>query len=294
MLTISETISLLLFFKEVRKINKKNSDNKINHNLSVHDKNELILKQENELVLKAQSGDKKAIEQLLNNYLMFIIKTSKKYQAIENIEDIIQEQSLGFLEALPKYNITGNRYFTHAVHYMKLNTTNYLNDHSCSIRIPWNKRRELEKINKFKTKFHKENERMPTEYEIENAVGLVGENINVNSIDVPLSWNGDDLFLSDILTDDDDNSIFREVSNEDNIKKELLTYIEPIEYEILKFMILSSNKIEDRFTVSSLLNNKYNTEVFTPTKVSKHFKSALLKLKNNETFILLLKEKNIL
>ena len=91
---------------------------------------------EKEIALKAKQGDKKSIDILVKSNLRFVIHIAKKYSSDNNIDDLVQQGSIGLLEAATRYNPEqNNRFITFAAYYVKKEIFNYL-DESKGIKIP--------------------------------------------------------------------------------------------------------------------------------------------------------------
>ena len=70
----------------------------------------LNAKEEKELAKRVASGDKSAVEKLVNSNLKLVICIARKFSASADcIMDIIQEGSLGLLNAAEKYNENFNK-----------------------------------------------------------------------------------------------------------------------------------------------------------------------------------------
>jgi RNA polymerase sporulation-specific sigma factor len=82
-----------------------------------------IMKEIETLVLKAKSGDKYSLEEVLNKFTPFIIKTARSiFISGMGMEDLIQEGYISVMKAVKSYDIYRNRSFIpYAVNAVKNN-----------------------------------------------------------------------------------------------------------------------------------------------------------------------------
>lgn len=77
----------------------------------------LTPEEEVNLIIKAQAGDGKARERLINSNLRFCISTAKYYQSCGlALEDLIQDAVYGFQKAINRFDVTkGFKFISYAV-----------------------------------------------------------------------------------------------------------------------------------------------------------------------------------
>jgi RNA polymerase primary sigma factor len=127
-------------------------------------KTELLTpEQEVELAIRIQNGDSKAVEELVNANLKFVISIAKEYQGQGlSLADLISEGNYGLIKAAERFDHTrGFRFISYAVYWIKQAIMQSLNDNSRSIRLPANIINKLYKIRKQIEKFENENGRNP-------------------------------------------------------------------------------------------------------------------------------------
>lgn len=98
----------------------------------------LSKEEELELILKAQFGDKTAIDKLIVSNLRFVITIAKKFitQGVE-LEDLIQEGNLGLITSIKKFDPKQNvKFLSYAIWWIKQSLFSYLNMNSRLIRLP--------------------------------------------------------------------------------------------------------------------------------------------------------------
>jgi RNA polymerase sigma factor (sigma-70 family) len=94
--------------------------------------------QETELGQLAKSGDRVAINRLVESNLRFAIQVSKQYQGMGlQLEDLIGFANIGLFEAAERFNPDrGVKFITFAVWYIRAELQKALNDLSRTVRIP--------------------------------------------------------------------------------------------------------------------------------------------------------------
>lgn len=122
-----------------------------------------------ELAKRIQNGDEKALSELVNANLRFVIKIAKEYQNQGlAVADLISEGNYGLITAAKKFDYTkGFRFNTYAVWWIKQSIMQSLNDNSRTVRLPGSVINKLSKIRKETDLFEKENQRMPYDDEVE-------------------------------------------------------------------------------------------------------------------------------
>lgn len=101
------------------------------------------LTREQEIVLgeRAQQGDRRAINELVESNLRFVIQVARQYQGMGlELEDLIGFGNIGLFEAAERYDPTkGVKFITFAVWYIRAELQKALNDMSRVVRIPSHK-----------------------------------------------------------------------------------------------------------------------------------------------------------
>ena len=167
---------------------------------------------EEELAKKIRSGDRTALNQLVNANLRFVVSVAKQYQNQGlTLADLINEGNLGLMKAAEKFDETrGFRFISYAVWWIRQSILQALAEQSRIIRLPLNQNSLLNKINKSIAKFEIINERKPTHEELALEINLPEEKITETlktqgkhqSVDAPFA-NGEDGTYIDILENKD-------------------------------------------------------------------------------------------
>lgn len=185
--------------------------------LSEVSKTELInAEKEVELALLIKKGNQKAINQLVNSNLRFVISVAKQYAGRGmSVEDLVSEGNIGLIKAAQKWDETrGIKFISYAVWWIRQSILQSLSDNSRSIRLPLNQINALNKINSTISKLEQDLQRIPTSSELSELLNIDEKKIElslkssnkVSSLDMLISTEGDltllDTISSDSNTDD--------------------------------------------------------------------------------------------
>ena len=105
---------LKIYFKEISKLKRLSRD------------------EENELIRKAQNGDKISFNQVVEANLKFVVSTAKKFTRFGiPYQDLISEGNLGLMHAINKFDTTrGTKFITYAVWWIKNSMRELCNKYS--------------------------------------------------------------------------------------------------------------------------------------------------------------------
>lgn len=117
----------------------------------------LSAEKQKELLAKAQEGDIAARNELMMSNIPFVIKIAKQYKRTgANVDELISEGCLGLHKAIEKFDINKqNNYISYAVWWIRYYIARFIQNNN-SIRKPVNKIREINNINRLKTKIKKD------------------------------------------------------------------------------------------------------------------------------------------
>jgi RNA polymerase primary sigma factor len=153
-----------------------NGDDSISKYFKDIRKSELLTpEQEVELAKRIQNGDEKAIDELVNSNLKFVISIAKEYQGQGlSLSDLISEGNLGLVKAATRYDYTrGFRFISYAVWWIKQSIIQSLNDNSRMIRLPSNVIAKISNMKKEIEKTQLMEDRDITFEEMENSENFV-------------------------------------------------------------------------------------------------------------------------
>lgn len=204
-----------------------------------------ILTKEEELVLieKAKMGDEEAKNDLIISNLRLVVNVAKGYlnKGLSFI-DLISEGNIGLIYAINKFDMDkGFRFSTYAVWWIKQAIMKAIIVKGREIRIPSYRYDILNKMNKFITDRLQTGGIYPTVEEIGKELNLEPDKVKdlIRDFQDPMSLSmtiGDDIYLEDIIAQEQENSMEDEIFREMGRKRvrELVDQLESREKEILK------------------------------------------------------------
>jgi RNA polymerase primary sigma factor len=171
---------------------------------------------EKELAKLIKEGNQKAMTELINSNLRFVISVAKQYAGRGlSIEDLVSEGNLGLIKAAEKWDETrGIKFISYAVWWIRQSILQSLADNSRVIRLPLNQINTLNKINNASSQLEQELGRTPTSSEMSQILGIDEEKIELaltsskktTSLDLPVGEEEGftllDTISSESMTDD--------------------------------------------------------------------------------------------
>ncbi len=126
-----------------------------------------------ELGEKAQKGDTASRNQLITRNLRFAAQIAFEYRGLGvPLEDLINEGSLGLVEAADRYDPeVGVKFVTYAVWQIRKNILRAIADQANTIRVPFYQAKKLREINEAIGDLFRELDRRPTIEEISEKLG---------------------------------------------------------------------------------------------------------------------------
>lgn len=105
--------------------------------------------EEAECSLRAEKGDKSAIDELVKRNLRFVVSVAKQYEAPNvSLEDLVNEGNIGLIMAAQQYKSnTGFKFITYAVFWIRKMIMEYLAKNGRAVRLPSNKINGITKLN---------------------------------------------------------------------------------------------------------------------------------------------------
>ena len=173
-----------------------------------------------ELAVAVKQGSRKALKELTEANLRFVVSVAKDYQGQGlPLTDLINEGNLGLIKAAERFDESrGFKFISYAVWWIRQSVLQALAEHSRIVRLPLNRVGTISKINKASERLEQEFERAPRADEIAHQLDMRITEINDaqriarrhHSLDTPFS-------------DDEKNSLLDVISdsNVDNPDKEL-------------------------------------------------------------------------
>lgn len=132
------------------------------------------------LTKEIKKGNDKAVQELVNANLRFVISVAKQYQNKGlTLVDLIQEGNIGLIEAARKFDETrGFRFISYAVWWIRQSIMKAISEQCRTIRVPMNQVVYINKINKATERFEQLNGRKPSVEELEEETKIEASKIN--------------------------------------------------------------------------------------------------------------------
>jgi RNA polymerase primary sigma factor len=159
--------SLKNYFKDLRKIEDVSGDDQI------------------QLAIRAKAGDQKAMNELVECNLKFVLTIAKEYQyGNVSAEDLINEGNIGLIKAVNKFDPTkGFKFISYAVWWVRQSIMQYIYENGSMVRIPINKINIIGKVNKASEVLFKQLDREPTPSELQALTDFSADEIKSSYLD---------------------------------------------------------------------------------------------------------------
>ena len=182
-----------------------------------------------ELAIRVRQGDRKALKELTEANLRFVVSVAKDYQGQGlPLTDLINEGNLGLIKAAERFDETrGFKFISYAVWWIRQSVLQALAEHSRIVRLPLNRVGTISKINKASERLEQEFERVPRADELAHQLEMKVNEINDaqriarrhHSLDTPFS-------------DDEKNSLLDVISDSNTEDPDLELQMDSLEQEV--------------------------------------------------------------
>ena len=172
--------------------------------------NPLPPQREVELAIRIQDNDERAMKELVEANLRFVVSVAKKYQGNGlSLADIINEGNMGLIKAAKRFDHTrGFKFISYAVWWIRQSILQALAEQSRLIRLPLNRVGTITKITRAAEKLESEVERQPKGDEIGAQLEMSGDEVLMamqysrrhSSLNSPFQ-EGENSSLLDIIQD---------------------------------------------------------------------------------------------
>lgn len=166
-------------------------DNKINEGREKPTRTDLLTRdEETALIVKAQAGDRDAMEELLARNRGLIWQMAAKFADPVNfpIEDAIQEGSLGLVRAVQKFDVNrGLKLSTYAMHWLRQHLGRARETTEDLIRLPIHIKNAQGKVRRSYARLTSTMGREPTTEEVAEKAGMTVEQVHALA-DHPNGW----------------------------------------------------------------------------------------------------------
>lgn len=157
----------------------------------------------NELIEKAQAGDKQARDKVITSNLRFVVTVAKQFQNRGlPLMDLISSGSEGLMKAVDKFDTKrGVTFLSYAIWWIRQSIYNSIYWQSKEIRLPMSQQLLVNTITDCIDKFLKEHHRNPSSIEISEIT-----EIPVEQIDFLAQYSNKLVSVDDFIGGDEENS----------------------------------------------------------------------------------------
>ncbi|HET7294129.1 MAG TPA: RNA polymerase sigma factor RpoD/SigA [Vicinamibacteria bacterium] len=154
----------------------------------------LAVQEERELGQRIREGDQKALNQLVEANLRFVVSYAKRYRGMGlSFIDLIHEGNLGLIEAAKRFDPDRNvKFISYAVWWIRQAIFNALSEHARVFRLPPKMSGQVSRVEKTRDKLAAELLRSPTteevaretelsEAEVEQLLRVAGEDLSLST-----------------------------------------------------------------------------------------------------------------
>ena len=182
-----------------------------------------------ELAIRVKKGDRRALKELTEANLRFVVSVAKDYQGQGlPLTDLINEGNLGLIKAAERFDETrGFKFISYAVWWIRQSVLQALAEHSRIVRLPLNRVGTISKINKAAQRLEQEFERSPREDELAKQLDM-----NSNEVTDAVRISRRHHSLDTPFTDDDNNSLLDVIPDNNQIEPDKDLMMESLKQEI--------------------------------------------------------------
>ncbi|MBC8214191.1 MAG: sigma-70 family RNA polymerase sigma factor [Candidatus Marinimicrobia bacterium] len=221
-----------------------------------------------ELAIKVKQGNRKALKELTEANLRFVVSVAKDYQGQGlPLTDLINEGNLGLIKAAERFDETrGFKFISYAVWWIRQSVLQALAEHSRIVRLPLNRVGTISKINKASERLEQEFERSPRDDELARQLEMGAHEVadaqrisrRHHSLDTPFSED-DTNGLLDVIADTKQENPDKGLMM-DSLQEEVAAALETLkdrERDVIKMYFgiereyaLTLNEIGEEFTLT--------------------------------------------
>ena len=224
--------------------------------------------EEAECAFKSSTGDEKALNELINRNLRFVVSVAKQYETRDCLlGDLINEGNLGLIYSAKRFKPDmGFKFISYAVWWIRKYINEFQSNNGRTVRIPVNKITNLSKLNQ---KMAILEQKLGRVVDIEDIISEYGNEISDEEIKVATQLNSFSIdSLDREITSDSDNGVtLVDIMNDDS-------FFRPTDYLVNEYdvsqqlnRLLNKLKPKEKDIISSLFGLN-GVEPLTITEVS--------------------------
>lgn len=210
--------------------NRDKVDDGIKSFLNVLGSSKMLTSQEEQEIGKMLGSDDPtirdyAVNQLMTSNLRLVTSIAKKYlNRGLDLEDLLQEGSLGLMKAIQKFDYTlGNKFSTYATWWIRQAITRAIADQARTIRIPVHMVETINKLSKTERQLMQDMGRDPTPEELAEAMGGQVAGFTPKKIIAIKKLNVDPVSLDKPVGKDEESKFVDFVKDNDSLNPEQFT-----------------------------------------------------------------------
>jgi RNA polymerase primary sigma factor len=197
---------------EVELSSDRREDSSLQHYLQTIGKYRLLTKEEEfELARRIRSGDKEALDQLVNANLRFVVSVAKKFLNHGlSYMDLIAEGNIGLITAAKRFDERRDfRFISYAVWWIRQAIQKAIAEQTNTVRLPINRTQQAQKMKRIAQNLEQKYGRKVHEEEIAEQLELSPKKMQqIRAASRPLvsideTLYDDDVSLADTLIDDE-------------------------------------------------------------------------------------------
>ena len=202
----------------------------------------ITAEEEVELAQKIKRGDQRALENLVNANLRFVVSVAKQYQNQGlTLPDLINEGNFGLVKAAQRFDETrGFKFISYAVWWIRQSILQALAEQSRVVRLPLNKIGSINKINKTFSYLEQAHERPPSAEEIAEELGL-----SVSEVKQSLKNAGKHISMDAPFAEREDSNLYDVISASETPMPDTELVKESIREEISRVLDTLSEREAD-------------------------------------------------
>lgn len=198
--------------------------------------------EEVELAKRIKKGDGKALDQLINSNLRFVVSVSKQYQNQGlSLPDLINEGNLGLIKAAQRFDETrGFKFISYAVWWIRQSILQSLAEQARIVRLPLNKIGSINKVNNAFSRLEQDFQREPTSEEIAQALDMVPKDVKE-----ALKASNRHVSMDAPLKKDEENTLYDIIYATDSISPDSQLLDDSLQKEIERSLATLSTRESD-------------------------------------------------